>query len=93
MLTQSDMLHLARLSRLAPDEATLARLAPQCDKILQYMDVLAEVNTDGVEPLYSPAEHIIAPRQDVAEKRRTRDEVLSNAPETDGRFFVVPRIV
>ena len=93
MLTKSDMMHLARLSRLAPAETVLEQFAPQCDKILQYMDVLAEVPTEGVEPLYSPAEHVLPQREDKAEKRRTRDEVLANAPETDGRFFVVPRIV
>ena len=93
MLTQDRMAHLALLARLAPKPDELARFGAQCDDILQYMDVLAQVDTNGVMPLYSPVEHDSAVRPDEAVARRTRDEVLANAPQTDGTFFVVPRIV
>ncbi len=87
------MAHLSRLSRLAPDAVTLERFSAQCGDILKYMDVLAEVDTSDVEPLYSPAQHVQTPRADEPERRRSRAEVLANAPETDGQFFIVPRIV
>lgn len=93
MLTQADMTHLAHLARLAPDDARLARYSGQCADILRYMDSLAAVDTSGVEPLYSPVEHDAAYRPDEACRRRERAEILAGAPESDGRFFVVPRIV
>ncbi len=93
MLTQKDMEHLSRLSRLAPDEATLAKFGAQCGDILKYMDILSEIDTSGVEPLYSPVAHEKAIRQDREERRWDRSQVLANAPESDGQFFVVPRIV
>lgn len=93
MLTPENLAHLCTLARLAPDTATLNKFGEQCDDILAYMDTLAEVDTTGVEPLYSPVRHIEGVRLDEARKRRTRDEVLANAPESDGQFFVVPRIV
>ena len=93
MLTPEDMAHLSRLSRLAPDDVTLERFGAQCGDILKYMDVLAEVDTTDVEPLYSPAQHVQKPRTDEPLRRRNRAEVLANAPETDGQFFIVPRIV
>lgn len=93
MLTTDDMTHLARLARLAPETDVLAKFGTQCADILSYMGILSEVDTTGVEPLYSPVEHTTPYRDDVPEKRREREEILANAPETDGSFFIVPRIV
>ncbi len=93
MLTQKDMAYLSRLSRLSPDEATLEKFSAQCGDILKYMDILSEVDTAGVEPLYSPVAHDKVTREDREERRWDRSQVLANAPESDGQFFVVPRIV
>ncbi|MBG0775010.1 MAG: Asp-tRNA(Asn)/Glu-tRNA(Gln) amidotransferase subunit GatC [Desulfovibrionaceae bacterium] len=84
---------IAALARLQLPEDKLALFAGQFEDILGYMDQLGEVDTTGVEPMYSPAEHATVFRGDAAEKRVRRDDVLANAPETDGTFFVVPKIV
>lgn len=93
MLTPKDMAYLSRLSRLSPDEATLAKFGAQCGDILKYMDILSEIDTSGIEPLYSPVSHEKVTRPDQEERRWDRAQVLANAPESDGQFFVVPRIV
>ena len=92
-LDKKDFLHLCRLSRLEPDAAQQEQMAEQCSRILAYMDKLAEVDTEGVEPLYSPVIHECAFRDDVAERRAERSAILADAPQTDGSFFIVPRIV
>ena len=92
-LDRKDILHLCRLSRLKPDDAVLDEMAGQCSRILAYMDKLAELDTSGVEPLYSPVFHDCAFRDDVAVRRCERKDILADAPETDGTFFIVPRIV
>ena len=93
---------IAKLARLdltrglPPEDAekALALFAEQFDNIVALMDTLAEVDTEGVEPLYWPlAVPAAPPREDVAERHNTREELLRNAPEQDGQFFVVPRIV
>ena len=85
--------HIAGLSRLDPESAQLERFARQCTDIIAYVDLLGEVDTEGVEPLYSPVDHEFAFREDKAVSRETRSEMLVNASETDGAFFIVPKIV
>lgn len=95
-ITQDDVTHMAALARLDIDEATRDRFTLQFADILTYMDVLDQVDTNGVEPLYSPSRHGEALRPDTpvdAEHRRSREAILSGAPEQDGEYFVVPRIV
>jgi aspartyl-tRNA(Asn)/glutamyl-tRNA(Gln) amidotransferase subunit C len=73
---------------------TLERFADQFADIVKLMDTLAEVDTTGVEPLYQPLAFSPAPpRDDAAVRVRARGEILANAPEQDGAFFIVPRIV
>lgn len=88
-----EVAHMAELSRLTVSEEEQTLFARQLDDILGYMDVLAKVDTSEVEPLYSPAQHRPAPREDVAAHVCTRQDVLANAPEADGEYFMVPRIV
>ncbi len=84
---------VARLARLRLDDDKLERFAGQMDDILAYMETLGAVDTTGVEPLYSPVVHGTPMRPDVAVKSCRRDDILANAPATDGQFFVVPKIV
>ena len=92
-ITKDDVQHMADLARLRVDDATQELFTRQFADILTYMDVLAKVNTDNVQPLYSPALHASPVREDKAEQRRERADVLSNAPVQDGQYFIVPRIV
>lgn len=92
-LSPEEAAKVAALARLRLSGDTLERFAAQMGDILDYMDTLNACPTDGVEPLYSPVEHDTPYRADEAVKTCTREEILRNAPETDGRFFVVPRIV
>ena len=90
---QDRIAQIAHLARLDPDPAALARCARQCMPVLSHIDVLGEINAVQVEPLYSPFEQDDAFRADIAESLDQRAAMLANAPETDGVFFVVPRIV
>lgn len=85
--------NMARLARLHLEPEQLDPLAKQFGEILNYMDVLNGVDTAGIEPLYSPFESITPVRADEVHTHCTREDLLSNAPQTDGSFFVVPRIV
>jgi aspartyl-tRNA(Asn)/glutamyl-tRNA(Gln) amidotransferase subunit C len=57
------------------------------------MDALNTVDTQGVEALYQPVQHSAAARPDLVEASLDRTKLLAGAPDQDGHYFVVPRIV
>lgn len=85
--------HVARLARLALDEGQIAHLRPQLQSILHYVAQIGELDVAGVEPMAHalPLSNVL--RDDVIEPSLTLEEVLRNAPETDGPFFKVPKII
>jgi aspartyl-tRNA(Asn)/glutamyl-tRNA(Gln) amidotransferase subunit C len=92
-LTLDDVKHVARLSRLALPEERLKALTGELESILGYIDKLAEVDTTGVEPMAHalPVHNVL--RADVPRDALPLDKVLQNAPETDGSFFKVPKVI
>jgi aspartyl-tRNA(Asn)/glutamyl-tRNA(Gln) amidotransferase subunit C len=93
LITIDDARHVAKLARLALDESHLQRLTGQLESILEYVNKLQQVNTAGVEPLAHalPLHNVF--REDVVEPSLPLDKVLQNAPETDGPFFKVPKVL
>ena len=63
-ISQDVVAHMAQLSRLAVSDEEKALFARQFGDILAYMDVLAQVDTSAVEPLYSPVSHATPMRDD-----------------------------
>lgn len=88
-----DAAKIAVLARLKLSDETLGQFASQIDGILEYMAELNSLDTAGVGPMYSPSEHATPLREDRAVMTNTREQILSNAPNTDGAFFIVPKIV
>ena len=85
--------HMALLSRLSITDEEEKVFARQFSQIINHMSVLEKISTDGIEPLYSPLDQRELTREDIAANLRTRQQILANAPETDGQYFIVPRIV
>jgi aspartyl-tRNA(Asn)/glutamyl-tRNA(Gln) amidotransferase subunit C len=81
--------HLARLD-LSTDE--LATLTPQLSAILDYVQQLQQINTDGVEPLAHPLPMQNVFRADEPAPSLTVDEALRNAPRRSGDFYGVPAV-
>jgi len=85
--------HVAKLARLALREDQLAKLAPQLGAIIQYVEQISKIDMKGVEPMAHalPLHNVF--REDVVEPSLPLEEVLKNAPQTDGPFFKVPKIL
>lgn len=91
-ISREEVAHMAALSRLRVSDEEQKLFARQFGDILGYMDVLSTGEHREGDPLYSPVQHVPRPRGP-AVNRRAREEVLANAPEADGEYFIVPRIV
>ena len=84
---------VARLARIAEPEDRLETLAKELSGIMNWIEQLSEVDTDGVEPMTS-AVHMPAPmREDVVTEGGDPEILLSNAPKRAGNFFVVPKVL
>ena len=92
-LTLDDVRHVAQLSRLAMDDAKLQRLAPQLESILHYVAQIQRANVAGAAPMAHALPLANVLREDVVEPSLPIEKVLQNAPETDGRFFKVPKVI
>jgi aspartyl-tRNA(Asn)/glutamyl-tRNA(Gln) amidotransferase subunit C len=85
--------HIARLARIAMTDAEIARLAPELNNILGWVEQLGEVDTDGVEPLTAVIDQTLRLREDAVTDGDCRDAVLANAPEAQHGFFAVPKVI
>ena len=92
-LDKETVAKVARLSALEMSEAELDAVTPKINTIMEWIDQLAEVNTDGIEPLANVANIELKLRTDEVNDGGYPDKVLKNAPEETQNFFVVPKVV
>jgi aspartyl-tRNA(Asn)/glutamyl-tRNA(Gln) amidotransferase subunit C len=84
---------VARLARIAEPEEKLEPLAKELSGILNWIEQLNEVDTDGVEPMTTAVHAALPMRDDVVTEGGDPDLILANAPRTRDHFFVVPKVV
>ncbi|HLU86536.1 MAG TPA: Asp-tRNA(Asn)/Glu-tRNA(Gln) amidotransferase subunit GatC [Taishania sp.] len=85
--------HIAHLARLEFEGDSKEEIKKDMENIINFMDVLQQVETDNVEPLIFMSDEINRLREDVAEVTLTQDEVLKNAPKKDSDYFRIPKVL
>src|SRR3989440_4348429 len=85
--------HVAKLARLAMSEEKLQKLTGQLESILGYVNKINQIDLKNVEPMAHalPLHNVL--REDVVGPSLPLKKVLQNAPETDGPFFKVPKVI
>ena len=85
---------VAALSRLAVDPAEEGRFVKELQAILEYVEQLLALDVSGIEPTSQVGAGAKTPlREDVVIPSDVRDEALAQAPDRDGDYFRVPRVV
>ena len=92
MISRQEVEHVARLARLHFDEEELARLQPELEQIIDYVQQLAELDLSGLEPTSHavPLKNVLRPDDPVA--GLSQAEAVANGPDVERGQFVVPRI-
>lgn len=92
-ISREQVVHVARLARLDLTDDELDRFTGQLGAVLEHVAGLEALDTSGVAPTAHPLPLVNVLRPDVAGPSLDRDEVLSQAPATEGGRFRVPRIL
>jgi len=92
-IDQAQVNKVAKLSRLQLSEAEIDEFTGQLSAILDYMEKLNELDTTAVEPLAHclPITNVF--REDYVKQSLGTEKTLANAPQRDGDFFKVPKIL
>ena len=114
-VSEKDVLYVADLANLELTEAERARMLKDLNSILDYIDMLSQVDTKGIEPMAQVAtagpstasrESCTTPgmtaggmtaggamRADEVKPGLTHEQAMMNAPDTDGTYFKVPKVI
>ncbi len=92
-ISRAEVEKVALLARLLLSEAELEQMTVQLGAILGYMDLLAEVNTDQVEPMAHPLDITNVFRADEVRASLARQSALANAPHHDDECYLVPAVL
>ena len=84
---------IAHLARIKVTEAEVPHLQGELNAMLAFVEQLSEVNIEGVEPMTSVMPMTMKKRQDVVDDGEIADDIVRNAPATEGYFFLVPKVV
>jgi aspartyl-tRNA(Asn)/glutamyl-tRNA(Gln) amidotransferase subunit C len=84
---------IAHLARIAVKDEEVAHLQGEINAVLAFVEQLAEVNVDGVEPMTSVTPMQMKMREDVVNDGDIADAIVKNAPATEDNFFLVPKVV
>jgi len=84
---------IAHLARIKVNDADVPHLQQELNAILTFVEQLSAVDVEGVEPLTSVMPMPMAKREDVVTDGGIPDAIVGNAPVSEDRFFVVPKVV
>lgn len=92
-ISADDVRKVAKLARLELPEEKIATYTGQLERILDYVAHLEQVDTEGVPPTTRAVEVVNVTRPDRVEPTPVREELLNQAPQREGDFFRVPKIL
>ncbi len=92
-INKDEVEKVAKLARLAITDTEKEEFSDQISRILDYMELLEQWDTTGVEPTATVMEQVNVFREDTPRPCLSLEDALANAPDQEGGFFRVPKIL
>lgn len=93
MVNKEEMLRMAELAKLRVSEDELGGLVEELNMMIESIDKIKEVDTEGVEPTYNVNDFINPLREDLVEESLSAKEVLKNTVEEQYGYFKILRVM
>ncbi len=90
---QTTVRHIAHLARIAISDKDASSLEGELNTILDWVEQLSQVDTQGVEPMTSVVHMEMKKREDVVSDGGYADAIVHNAPVYEETFFMVPKVI
>ncbi len=84
---------VSNLARIKINKDQLNTISNELESVIEWIDTLSEVNTDGIEPVANVSGQKLPLREDIVTDGGYSEKILRNAPEKESSFFVVPKVV
>ena len=91
-ISRDEVLHVAKLARLALTDEEVGRFQEQLSAILEAVGKVSELDLDGVPPTSHPLDLVNVLAEDDPVPSLSREAVLANAPDPEDGFFGVPPV-
>ena len=90
---QATVRRIARLARIRISDNEVPKLEGELNRILDWIELLNEVDTANAEPMTSVVSMQMRKREDAVTDGGYPDRVTANAPQSDDNFYMVPKVV
>ncbi len=84
---------ISYLARLKLDKDKKEKITKDLKNIINFVTELQDLDTENVAPLANPLEKVAPKRKDSVTSRSRKEAFLSNSPESDQDYFIVPKVV
>lgn len=92
-ISTDDVRHVARLARIAMPESRVETMAADLRAIVSHIDKLSSADVDGLEPMAHPSATVNRLADDEPEPGMPLEDLLRNAPDVEGDFLAVPKVI
>jgi aspartyl-tRNA(Asn)/glutamyl-tRNA(Gln) amidotransferase subunit C len=92
-MSEAEIRALALLARLEISDDEVRTIGPQLERILVFVEQLAELDTEDVEPMTTALDVVNRWAEDVPSGSIDRVDALRNSPANDGEYFMVPPVL
>lgn len=92
-VSEEDVRATARLARLAFSDEEVRVLAGELSRIMEYVSILEDIDTEGVEPLTMLNKPLPPPREDASRPSLSGEDALRNTPDSSNGYIRVPKVL